>query len=478
MITLNIDDTEVRTKAGVTVLEAALGANIYIPHLCFRPGLPSSREAKAAKFVYQGTRLMKGAAQNKELAGCGLCVVDIEGIQGLPTACTTPATEGIVVHTRLPEVQELGRHNLALILAKHPHACLTCAEREGCSREPCSQQVPVTSRCCAKLGRCELQRIAEYIGIEKGIHRYIFQDFPVVKNEPFFDMDYNLCIDGCIRCIRICQDVRGIGALGYICRDEKVMVGTVASTLKESGCKFCGACVEICPTGALTDRGIPWVERQEAIVRCHSACPARVDVPKYINFVAQGRFAEALAVIREQAPFPSVLGRICPAPCEDECRHGELNQSVAIRALKRFAAEKDGGLWKQKSKVAPATGKRAAIVGSGPAGLTAAYYLAKLGHGVTVFEALPEPGGMMRVGIPEYRLPRDILRREIQDIQDAGVDIRTNSRIESVDSLMEQGYEVVLLAVGAHQGINMGVNGEDLLGVMDGARFLREVNLG
>jgi NADPH-dependent glutamate synthase beta subunit-like oxidoreductase len=146
--------------------------------------------------------------------------------------------------------------------------------------------------------------------------------------------------------------------------------------------------------------------------------------------------------------------------------------------LKRFAAEHDSGLWKQNSKVAPATGKRVATVGSGPAGLTAAYYLAKLGHSVTIFEALPEPGGMMRVGIPDYRLPKDILKVEIEEIESIGVDIKTNTKVDSVEGLFEQGYNAIFLAVGAHQGIRMDIEGEDNPGVMECISFLRDVNLG
>jgi len=156
-----------------------------------------------------------------------------------------------------------------------------------------------------------------------------------------------------------------------------------------------------------------------------------------------------------------------------------MDGAISIRVLKRYAADHDSTkIWKANSKVASGTGKRVAVVGAGPGGLTAAYYLAKLGHSVTVFEALPEPGGMMLVGIPDYRLPREILMGEIAEIRAVGVDIKTSSRVESVDKLFEQGYNAIFLAVGAHDGIKLGVEGEDEPGVVDCAAFLRKVSLG
>ena len=214
------------------------------------------------------------------------------------------------------------------------------------------------------------------------------------------------------------------------------------------------------------------------VAPCSHVCPAGVDVPRYIRFIAEGKFGEAVAVIREKIPFPAVCGYICTHPCEAKCRRGQLDEAIAIRVLKRFATEHDTGLWKQNSKVAPATNKRVAIIGSGPAGLTAAYYLAKLGHSVTVFEALPEPGGMMRFGIPDYRLPKDILSAEIEEIKGVGVEIKTKTRVDSPESLFKQGYNAIFLAIGAHQAIRLGVEGEDSPKVKEAISFLRDVSLG
>ena len=164
--------------------------------------------------------------------------------------------------------------------------------------------------------------------------------------------------------------------------------------------------------------------------------------------------------------------------CEAKCRRGQLEEALAIKELKRFAADHDTGEWKKNSRIAPPTGKKVAIVGSGPAGLTAAYYLAKLGHEATVFEALPVAGGMMRVGIPSYRLPVEVLEKEIKEIENLGVKIKTDSRVESLDELFAQGNDAIFVSVGAHRGTSMRIEGEDAPGVVDGVDFLRETNLG
>ncbi|MFH1550202.1 MAG: FAD-dependent oxidoreductase [Planctomycetota bacterium] len=484
MITITIDGQKLQVDEDTSVLEAARRADIYIPALCSHPDLPAFRELEPIEAIYHGSQRIEGEkidpGKLRDEEGCKLCLVRIEGVDGLVTSCTTPVKEGMVVTTDSPEIKKQRRANLMPILEKHPHACLTCAQKEGCSREPCSTNVPVNERCCPLLGRCELQKIAEYIGVKEETPRYIPAELPVVEDEPLFIRDYNLCI-GCTRCVRACRNVRGIDALGFVYRNGRFEVGTVAPTLTESGCKFCTACVEVCPTGALSDRDVSVADREKDLLPCKGSCPADIDVPGYLRLIAQKRYGEAAALIREKVPFPAVLGRVCFHPCEQECRRGEVNEPIAICALKGYAADNDGAAWKGKTGKAPETGKSIAIVGSGPAGLTAAYYLAGKGHRPVVFEAAPEAGGMLRYGIPEYRLPPEVLKREIDAIVERGVEIRANTPLgngRKIESLKTDGFDAVLLAVGMSRSRKLDIPGVDSGGVLWGLEFLKRVRTG
>jgi NADH-quinone oxidoreductase subunit F len=219
-----------------------------------------------------------------------------------------------------------------------------------------------------------------------------------------------------------------------------------------------------------------------ARTRCTNACPAEVDVPSFVALAAQGRFAEALAVHRQRNPFPLICGRICPAFCEDSCRRSELDEPIAIRAIKRFMADHERENPWTPPIYESARAEKVAVVGAGPAGLTAALRLAQKGYAVTVFEKLPVAGGMMAVGIPDYRLPKDILQLEIDNIRRAGVEIHCNralGRDFTIDGLLgEKGYNAVVLAIGAHTSRELQIEGEDLAGVYHGVDFLRNIALG
>jgi len=216
---------------------------------------------------------------------------------------------------------------------------------------------------------------------------------------------------------------------------------------------------------------------------CMDACPAALDIPGYIELIRNNKFQKSLDLIRENCILPGVAGRVCTHPCEDACVRKDIDEPVSIRLLKRAAADHDlqhggsplNGLQKEREE-------RIAIIGAGPAGLAAAYNLRLMGYGVTIFESLPHAGGMAAVGIPEYRLPRDILNREVDLIKRIGVEIKVNAKVEklSLKDLKKGGYKAVFVAVGAHRGTEIGAEGEDkgYEGFVDGVEFLRSLNLG
>ena len=212
---------------------------------------------------------------------------------------------------------------------------------------------------------------------------------------------------------------------------------------------------------------------------CQAACPAGTDAGRYVGAVAAGRYDDAYAIAAEFNPFPSVCGWICTAPCEAACRRGTLDEPISIRTIKRFASER--GKLPAVPKPAVTRSERVAIVGGGPAGMAAAYYLARLGYPVTVFEAMPVPGGMMAIGIPEYRLPREVLQEEIARIVGLGVELRVDSamgRDFTLSDLERDGFRAVFLATGASKSRRLGVPGDGLIGVVPATYFLKQVNLG
>ncbi|MFC1495191.1 FAD-dependent oxidoreductase [Thermodesulfobacteriota bacterium] len=217
---------------------------------------------------------------------------------------------------------------------------------------------------------------------------------------------------------------------------------------------------------------------------CQHACPAGIDVPNYVAAVASGKYEKAVEIIRERNPFPAVCGRICVHPCEYKCRRGELDEPVAIRSIKRFAADYSFDHTPKREKPFPRTkDQKTAIVGAGPAGLTCAYYLAGMGYDVTVFEAQPVGGGMLALTIPEFRLPREVIKAEIEYIQSCGVNILYDSPIDAnhtVNDLLKEGYQAVFIASGAQSSKKMGILGEDkdVTGLFYGLQFLEDIAQG
>jgi heterodisulfide reductase subunit A-like polyferredoxin len=278
-------------------------------------------------------------------------------------------------------------------------------------------------------------------------------------------------------------------------------------------CTGCGSCSEVCPLTipvefdrglefrrtmadgqirhmgtrkaiyALSPQAVPnkYIIDKRGWPPCKDACPAHIDVQGYVALIAQGKFTEGLAVVRRTIPFPAVIGRVCNHPCEPACNRGEYDQPIAICSLKRFVAdvEEDPA---ELPIIETHRDQMVAVIGAGPAGLTAAHDLALQGYGVTVFEALPVAGGMLAVGIPDYRLPRDVLDREIARIEALGVEIRLNAPVggEGGPTLadLRRDYDAVFVGVGAHLERQLRIVGEELEGVQPGAIFLRRLNLG
>jgi NADPH-dependent glutamate synthase beta subunit-like oxidoreductase/Pyruvate/2-oxoacid:ferredoxin oxidoreductase delta subunit len=365
----------------------------------------------------------------------------------------------MTVRTKTEKLAEARRQAMEKILAGHPADCGTCI----------------------KYLNCELQSLKQYISSEELNLKRRARLFAVDSSNPLFTFDPNKCVL-CRRCVRACKELRGVDVLIEKTKGDESYIGTADDLpLAQAGCRFCGACAEVCPSGAIMDKEefTKGKNRKTALLPCRYTCPAEIDVPGYLRFISEKDYAAATAVIREKVPFPGVLGYVCDHPCEDVCRRGEINQAVSIRELKRFAVEHgETRLWEMNSNRKPATGKKAAIIGAGPAGLTAAYYLARQGHAVTVFETLPLAGGMLRYGIPEYRLPRQVLDSEIKYIENTGVEIKTGARIASIDKLLEEGYNGIIVAIGTHRGQKLPMPGADNTGVLMGVEFLRDINLG
>ncbi len=262
-------------------------------------------------------------------------------------------------------------------------------------------------------------------------------------------------------------------------------------------CVGCGDCAEVCPIiipdnyneGLSTRRAayklypqaVPnaYAIEKRGIAPCRDACPAGQRAQGYIALIHEGRWDDAMRVIKMDNPFPGICGRICNHRCEEACNRGLVDEPINIRALKRFVTDKV--YEKERLPLEPlpvAHEERVAVIGAGPCGLTAAQDLLHAGYPVTVYEAMPVAGGMLRLGVPEYRLPADIIEREVQDIIDLGVDLRLNQRVDDLDALFDDGYQAVLIAVGAHEGIRLPIPGSNLDGVLVNTHFLRDVRLG
>ncbi len=279
--------------------------------------------------------------------------------------------------------------------------------------------------------------------------------------------------------------------------DFKVRIKKKARFIEEEPCTGCGDCEKVCPVEVPSDFDLGLSRRKAAYLMfpqavpkiytierkglppCRVACPAGVNAQGYIALISQGKFNEALEVFRRSQPFPSVCGRVCTHPCEAECERGKVDEPIAIRALKRFIADYELKEGRKKAEPQEITNEdKIAVIGSGPAGLACAYDLVKKGYPVTVFESSSKPGGMLRYGIPSYRLPEDMLDNDIDYIKELGVEIKTDSPVKSIKDIKSEGYKAVFIATGAWGTVKMGIPGEDSNGCYDALSFLRQVNNG
>ena len=417
-VVFTIDGKTIAAPQDATILWAALDNGIYIPHLCAQKEL-----------------LPAGA--------CRMCLVRLKNTGELVTACSTHVAEGMDVDTMDKEAQEVRRLSCELIFKRHPADCTGCP----------------------KYGKCQLQSISQYIGMGRELRSEPLK-MGADTSHPLIMYEMNRCIL-CGKCIRACQELRGVSAIKFETVDGRTRVVVDGANLPEAGCRFCTACVEVCPTGSIHEHlaimdKMAGKSRQEALVPCRTECPAHIDIPAYVRAIKEGDAGKAHAIIREKVPFPLVLGHICNHLCETGCKRSHLNSPIGIRNLKRFAVENDTEqAWKHKGFRKERTGKKVAIVGGGPCGLTAAYYLNKLGHDVTVFEKRPQLGGPMTSGIPAYRLPLEGVMAEIQYIIDSGVRYEVNHEISNVTALKAD-HDAVLVSVGVSKGKRLPLKGSDL----------------
>ena len=267
-ITITIDGVQVETQPGKMVLEAAMDAGIYVPYLCYHPGM-------------------------KPFAACRMCVVEVEGGKGFPASCTLPVQDGMAIKNNSSPVYQLRRSIMEMLIAEHPHGCLTCHRVDLCGPEDvCLRHVSVNDRCvtCPKNERCELKDTTRYLNMSlESPLPYKYRNLPIDTGDPFYDRDYNLCIV-CGRCVRVCEEVRGDNAITFTERAGQALVGTSHGTsLLESGCEFCGACLDVCPVGALVERDYKW-EKANKVERtvcphCPVGCQLNLEVNRFDKVV-------------------------------------------------------------------------------------------------------------------------------------------------------------------------------------------------
>jgi NADPH-dependent glutamate synthase beta subunit-like oxidoreductase len=315
-------------------------------------------------------------------------------------------------------------------------------------------------------------------GGQRAANKYLYIGVNTCQAQAAMFGGQRSCSVGCLGlgdCVRACQfDALKMGPLGYPVVDRDKCVG-------------CGICEQVCPKGVMqvstpSQRILHFNQYDDRLAPCRQTCPAEIDIPQYIAQIRDGDYEGAVITIRERNPLLLACGRVCPHPCETNCRRGIEDDPVSINQLKRFAGDYEMNSGKRLPvSVAPETHKRVAVVGGGPAGLTCAFFLRRLGHEPTIYEAMPKLGGMLRYGIPEYRLPKKVLDWEIEGILNLGIESHTETRFGrdfDLNSLVSQEFDAVFLGIGAWKDSTLRVEGEQLEGCYTGIDFLSRLTSG
>lgn len=309
-------------------------------------------------------------------------------------------------------------------------------------------------------------------GGDRADDKYIYSGILSCKGAAAIYGGKRVCSVGCLGfgdCIKACKfDAVSMGPNGFPVVDDIKCVG-------------CGACQTACPKNiirvkTMSERLIDINAVDDALAPCRQTCPAEINIPKYIKEIREGDYRAAVNTIRERNPLLLACGRVCPHPCEDACRRGIEDEPVSINQLKRFVADFELNSGSRiPISCAPDTDKKIAIIGGGPAGLSCAYFLRRLGHHPTIYDMMPKLGGMIRYGIPEYRLPKKVLEWEIEGILNLGIDAQMNKTLGEdfdLNSLVSEGYDAIFLGIGAWKDYSMRVEGENLKGCYTGIDFL------
>jgi NADPH-dependent glutamate synthase beta subunit-like oxidoreductase len=380
-------------------------------------------------------------------------------------------------------------------------ACFAGANCGGCGYAGCSAAaVAVVAgtagpNVCIVGGSESATNTAEVMGVEVGLaespksynpcsgglraaDKFVYLGVNSCRAQATLSGGQRECSVGCIGlgdCIDACQfNALKMGPEGY-------------PVVVEENCVGCGACETVCPkyvmkVKTMSERLMHFNCSDDRLAPCRQTCPAEIDIPLYIAQIREGDYEGAVNTIRERNPFLLSCGRVCPHPCETNCRRGIEDEPVSINQLKRFVADYEMNSEERlPMPMAPQTRKRIAVIGGGPAGLTCAYFLRRLGHQVNIFEAMPKLGGMLRYGIPQYRLPKEVLDWEIEGILDLGIDFHTNVRFGQdfdLTSLVASGFDAIFLGIGAWKDASLRVKGEDLKGCYTGIDFLSRLASG